>query len=315
MNKDFSIENIIESETINFNTNVLEDINKIIREMPNTTLIEKLRYIYIKLGNLFNFDYSFAYNLEHENEEIDLNNYVSKYQYCYTISYILNEILNKIAGIESEIIARDLKDIRGKAPHEHYANKVTIINEFGDKESYLLDLSLDLYLIQANFKTKHFGFETSLFYDINDIIPQVDNKEMDIKLGLSDGSYLDDKIKIIKNKVKNLNLSLTDKINIINKLLPKYNGYHEGKQFITLMFIEFDITYKEYNIYKLNDNNLINFKSIFKIQNNDGFDWFIYTSNYGLVNISLENIKNLINNNWLTKSDSLYNELENVISK
>lgn len=309
--------NIIENDLIDFKEeNILHKIKNILNNIPkNTTPKEKVRYIYLQLGNLFSYDYRVAYDISHvTNKIVDFNNFIGKYQTCIQISNILNEILNSLENVESKIIARKLDNIRGNYGHDHLANEVRIKIDDETYETYLLDLTLDLFLIQSDCKTKHFGYETSIDKDY-DIIPQIDNKEMDEKLGLNI-NYTDDIIKKIKTDFNNITSNNFEnvfiyKLSVINSLMKKYQGYHEAKQFINLLFNELlDSNYKEFNIYKRNEfDEITNFKTIYKIENKNFTKWIIYSNTLGFIQVNDIILKNLLENNWITKSTNLLDEI------
>lgn len=304
---------ILEEETVSFEDNIYSDIKKIISNIPdNLSNIEKLRYIYINLGRLFNYDYRVAYDYNYVNKRIDLNSYIEQHATCIQITEILNNILNNIDGISSETIQRKIDNMRGAYGHDHVANKVKIKINDDIIETYLLDLTLDLYLIQSGCKTMHFGYENDINADY-DIIPQIDNQEIDKKLKFNT-LYMDNIINDIREKFNNQYNDITlinQKLLIINSLIKKNMGYHEGKQFINLLFLKLlNCNYKEYNILKKDEkDNIINFKTIFKIEYNDYIKWIIYSKKYGLIAIDEVILKQLFNNNWITRSTNLFNEI------
>ena len=310
---------IIENDRVNFNDiNIAKKIKDIVNKLPKSlSLIEKVRYLYKKIGILFSYDYRVAYDTQFiNNKKIDFENYIGNYQTCLQISYILNELLNKIDGISSKIIARKLNNMRGAYGEDHVANEVTIKIDDNTYETYLLDLTLDLYLIQSGCRTKHFGFESSTEKNY-DIIPQMDNDEMDKNLGLlNNNSYLDEIIKKIKFILNNTNLeNPRDYINyrliIINSLMKKYTGYHEAKQFINLLFKELlNCNYKEFNLYKRENEEITNFKTIYKIEFQNYSKWIIYTNKLGFISIDCNIIKYLLNTDWITRSNYLIQEIE-----
>ena len=308
----------LEQEIINTeNNNISKQINDIINNIPDTTPLEKIRYIFIKLGNLFSYDYRVAYDSNYiYNKKTDLNNYVDKYQTCIQISSILNKIFNNIDGVESKIIERKL-NLRGAYGDNHVANEVTIKIDDNYSETYILDLTLDLYLIQNKCKTKHFGFESSIDKQY-DIIPQIDNYEMDKKIKYINDNYMDDiidKYKILFNQFElnnNDDEILNFKLENINMLLKPTFGYHEGKQFLNLLFMQLlNCNYKEFNLYKKENENITNLKTFYKIEKNDLIIWIVYSNKFGIMFVDKEMINDMLNNGWETKSTSLTNEFNN----
>ena len=68
----------------------------------------------------------------------------------------------------------------------------------------------------------------------------------------------------------------------------------------------FDNNYKEYNIYKLNDQkDIINFKTIYKIEYFNITYWIIFSNNFGLIEIDELIIRYCLDNGWKTNSNKL----------
>lgn len=297
------------------NINIYESLNEIISSIPtNITPLEKVRYVYIKLGMLFSYDYRVAYDMKYAYYDIK-DNYIRKYQTCLQISEILNYILNKIEGVKSTVIPRKIDDLRGAYGQDHVANKVELENN-GIKECYLLDLTLDLFYIQSGLKTRHFGFETDR-YSTYDIIPQIDNINMDNDLNLPNSNMnTDELITQIKEKFYILEKTLepseliNSKLDKINLLLKDFSGYYEGKQFVNYLFKEILQTeYKEYNLFYLKDNK-IDLKSCFKILYKGYEKWVMYSKLLGLIAVDTEMIEYYLNHGYQTKSGSLLEEIQ-----
>ena len=153
--------NIIENDLMVFDEkNILNEIKNIPNTIPNNlTPLEKTRYIYKKLGNLFCFDYRtrFTDNVtEAITKPLNYNYYINNFVSCIPMAIILNKLLNNINGVSSIIIPRQIPNLRGAAFQEqHTANEITINNK-----KYLIDLALDLYLIQSNCQTKYFAAQS-----------------------------------------------------------------------------------------------------------------------------------------------------------
>ena len=143
--------------------NIMKDLNLIMLNIPNNlSSLEKVRWVYKKAGELFSYDYN--YINDEESQVIYEKDFIGNYQTCIEISSILNLMLNNIdSNVKSEIVERNV-DSRGRVDG-HKCNVVSIGNE-----KYVLDLTLDLYLIQAGFQTKNFGYYTTVYGD-EDIIP------------------------------------------------------------------------------------------------------------------------------------------------
>lgn len=292
--------------------NVVGEINLLLLNIPqNLTLLEKIRWLYIKIGKLFSYDYRISDDFNVAYKEIDFeNNYVGRYQTCIQITRLFDILLKYIdQNLETNIIERKL-NIRGLDKQhnlEHKANE--IILPTGEK--YILDLTLDLYLIQSGCLTKHFCFESDEFANYDTLSPR-EIKLMDEKLNLIDDHvYTDVKIDSVKKELEDYDYNgmnqgeiIDFKIKKINTLLKNFNGYHEGKQYVNKLFLELlNISYKEFNLtYKNND--MLELVTCFVLDDNK---WIIYNNKLGLVSTSKENIIKMLNQGWHTKSNTLEN--------
>lgn len=311
---------LISREMENLNDeDVLSDIQLVEELMPdNLTPIEKVRWIYINLGKLFSYDYrvvndpSLGYG-----KKINTKEFIGRYQTCVQISQILAEVLNRIDGIECNVIKRRLDGARGLFGEDHVANEV-LLTQDGYTYKLMLDLTLDLYLIQSNCFTKHFCYQddgTGTY----DIIPIRDDIEMDKKLGFvdSDNDYTDRLIEIVKDELNAYDYSnhtskeiVEYKIDyILNRFKRVFSGYHEGKQYINLLFNELlRIQYREFNLYHQKDNK-VNLKTIYRIDSGDYVKWIVYSNKSGFICVDEERLKHMLANGWQTNSTTLMNIL------
>ncbi|MBQ6323614.1 MAG: hypothetical protein IJI22_02145 [Bacilli bacterium] len=315
----------IKSEIINLELkdlsqeNVAPEIKLIIENIPDDiSLLEKVRWIYINLGKVFCYDYRIAYEKDYAFvKNTDLDKPIERYQTCIQISEILNKALNSIEGINARIVRRVLTNARGYYGNDHVAVEVQL-EENGMPLKLLLDLTLDLYNIQSDCQTKHFGFEDDGSGEY-DIISQPENLEMDKKLGFveDERDYRDYRIEETLRELQKVDLeelsskeAIEKKLRIINRLTQKFNGYHEGKRYMSMLFTRLLNTYfHEFNIYYAKDGQ-INLKSIFRINSGDYEKWVIYSNILGLMATNKEIIRNMLNDLWKTKSNSL----EDIVS-
>lgn len=295
------------------NDNIVSDINLILFNIPeNVSTLEKVRWIYIKLGELFSYDYTVVSKPKEALKELTFeDNYISPYQTCIQISQIMNIILNSL-GPECKSKIVDTQDsVRGINNSTHKANSV----EFSNGEKYLLDLTLDLYLIQSGCQTKHFGFTTP--NGEYDILPLLECERIDKSFGIIKyGEYTDKKINDMKSRLNSIDYSsmtedeiLNYKLSMLNTLVPKFRGSHEGKMYLNKLFIEvLKSRFKEYHL-TLQRENIDELATIYKFIDTDS--WYLYTPNLGLFRTSKENIKSMLNSGWISKSNSLFDDLEN----
>lgn len=301
--------------------NIVGELNLLLYNIPEDgTTLEKVRWLYMKAGQMFSYDYRVAENLDIIKKEPDFeNNIISRYETCVQISTIFNVMLNYIPGVESKVIKRRL-DFRGhnNLGIDHVANEITI----DGKEKYLLDLTLDLYLIQSGFQTQHFGYETNANNDY-EIIPLPDCKKMDEKLGiLNPAGYKDEKEEeIIQELLKKDYTGMSGKeiidykLQYFTELLPQLKGHHEGKQLINKLIREIMNTrYKEFNMtYANGAEELI--MTCFVIANQGEESWIIYSNTSGILKTSREKIDKMLTNGWKTKSNTLNTLFEEEKSK
>lgn len=295
------------------NDNIVSDINLILFNIPeNVSILEKVRWIYIKLGELFSYDYTVVSKPKEALKELTFeDNYISPYQTCIQISQIMNIILNSL-GPECKSKIVDTQDsVRGINNSTHKANSV----EFSNGEKYLLDLTLDLYLIQSGCQTKHFGFTTP--NGEYDILPLLECEKIDKSFGIIKyEEYTDKKINDMKSRLNSIDYSsmtedeiLNYKLSMLNTLVPKFRGSHEGKMYLNKLFIEVLKTrFKEYHL-TLQRESIDELATIYKFIDTDS--WYLYTPNLGLFRTSKENIKSMLNSGWISKSNSLFDDLEN----
>jgi len=287
------------------NENIISELNLIALNVPeDLSPIEKVRWVYIKLGSLFSYDYNFT----NKQNRIDFSSdYVSRYQTCVGISNILNLILNNIdQNIKCETITRDGANIRGIYDEKHVANLVT----FKTGEKIIIDLTLDLYLIQSGCQTKEFGFTTSSSGE-EDIVSLYECREMDFKMGImQSGQYTDNKIQSVIDKLDFSNSDFENEIDIkmksINSLFIPFKGFQESKNYINMLFGKIlKHNYKEFNL-KYNDKMI----SCFVIFDDDNEVWYLLDSTIGLVKTNPKNIKNMFDNGFTTRSNTIYDYLD-----
>ncbi len=310
----------IYSESSDMFEDISHEIKIVINHIPdNLSTLEKIRWIYINLGKLFSYDFRVANdtNLLY-NKNTDIDKPVNRYQTCIQITDILNDILNNIDGVKSKKIARKLDNLRGRYEHDHVANEVTFTQD-GEEMKIMLDLTLDLYFIQSGCKTKHFGYDSSpdVYYDI---IPQVDNLEMDKKLGFitDERDYTDHMIEDLSTAIHNANLeklnpkdAIDTNLLLINKLVKTFQGYHEGKQYLNMLFSKLlHADYREFNLYNYNDDK-VNLKTIYKIDLNGAEKWVIYSNKLGLISTDLDKIEDMLGSGWTTNSGTLKEIIRN----
>ena len=306
----------------NINSNIGPDINLLIslyfdsiNDNDEYTTLEKLRWLYIKFGNLFSYDLRVLKNKEElaktrltfETSEID------RYQTCVQIADIMNVIYDNVKGCHSEVITRDNINDQGDGI-KHVANAV----ELDTGEKIILDLTLDLYLIQSGCQTKEFGFTTDATNQY-DIITLRECREMDEKLYLiPDNGYTDEKIFHAKNILNSMITKDMDSlylfklyIKVVQKLNKSFVGPHESKMFISELIGEllirqknFKCSCKEFNLAYNGDD------ECYKFVVDENTMWYTYSGSSGLMECSANFIISMLKGAWTTNSKSLIDELE-----
>ena len=200
-------------------------IKRILEEMPkNLSDIEKVRYVYLKLGEIFSYN---RYYLTEDNSRylrdiyndfltidmIENGDYENKLEViCKQISEITSQTINSIPRERNDQILKS--KVIGYRDREE--NHVAILTTIGEK-NYYLDLYRDLYKIQKGMRTTHFApKEESIEHaktrysrieqDLDEIkcetIPQEELEKMDNKLGYSmNGLYMDEVIDMLKEEM------------------------------------------------------------------------------------------------------------------
>lgn len=292
--------------------NVAGVLNLLLLNVPeDSSLLEKIRWLYIKSGQLFSYDYRIAQDIGYGKREIDFyNNHINRYLTCTQISYLFKLMVEFLdPNIKAKVVER-VGQTRRFDELEHVAVEVELPNG----EKYLFDLTLDLYLIQSGCMTKHFGFET----DANgsyDIIALSQCQKMDEKLGLiKNGEYTDKVISKTKVELSEKTYETSEKkmdacVSAISNLVGKFHGAHEGKQYINKLLTEVaEVPYKEFNLsYENNsENQLVTCFVLYPNGIQGGIEsWLIYNSEIGLLKSSKKNILAMLNTGWTTRSNTL----------
>ena len=189
-------------------------INEIKEQTKNYTELEKVRFVYLKLGSIMGFDINFSFGNSKTRSNIynscspkveSLNEYYrEKTAICRSLSYMLRYILREL-NIDC-IMEYVSKDRRIK----HTYNVVYL----NDGRELTLDLQEDLEYIQFRCETKHFtGITRDELKKIDKKIGYISDKEYYLneyltfmKMYLSYFSSLSDKVEFILNNLDYYNL-------------------------------------------------------------------------------------------------------------
>lgn len=315
-----------------------KSIQDIIGEIPEgLNEIEKIRYIYIKLGKYFIYNINFFINEEHKqqkmyNKKIDIQNIYTRKQICSQIAYALSSAINQmVEGVSASTMVRimDKRIINGELRKiEHIATKV----ETENGEKYILDLTKDLYRIQNNLQTKEFGF-ASYVDDDYDIISLREAREMDNKIGYTfHGIYMNEFLKqmkdemvdeklikeyVIGNKCEGINKDtiLQYKMDFILKNLDlRDNGPIEAKDFV-LYALESILTedekkrVKQFNLYKKDSHPKMDVA--IRLKCGEDSIYYLRKDEGNFQKVKLDDICKLMQNDWFMNSRTMVNETRN----
>ena len=292
--------------------NVYDQIKMIMFNVPDDlSEIELVRWIYIKIGMLFNYDYRILNNPSIGNNKVDFDNeYISNYQTCYQICEIMNKVFEYF-NIKSKTIQR--KTPNKIYDYEHTANEI----ELSTGEKYLLDLTVDLYLIQSGCQTHEFGTSSE---DDCDIISNSKLESIDERLNLIKyGEYTDKKIRDKKSVINGKDYSnitydeeLICKMESIKELIPLFTGYNEARLFINKLLNDFNIPFHKYNLVYKNDdmNKLIECILVY----GDSNIWYLYAGNSGFIKTNARKLSKMLEHGWYSKNDRFNEILDEELS-
>ena len=287
--------------------NIKDELLNVINNIPNNiTPIEKVRWVYVNFGKILSFDYKKFDSKTKANLDSD---YINKYQTCVQISYLLNDALNRIdSNIKSEVIERKIEGHRYE--QEHLANIVTI-----NDEKYLLDLTLDLYRIHFDLKTKEFGFSGYIGYDL-DIMPQSENIKMDEHLSLYKNGYTDNILKELEEEISFVDFSdytfeeeIDYKILKLWTILNMNNTYSESNEFIYKILVDNFLKCETIRSVIRKDNEQ---KYVYIFKKNNEIVWYIYDENNIFYKSNSNEIKDMLDNGWINNKGLINQVLDNT---
>ncbi len=292
--------------------NVYNEIKMLLYNVPDDlSEIELIRWLYIKIGMLFNYDYRILADPTIGERKVDFDSeYISNYQTCYQICEIMNKVFNHF-GIKSKTIER--KTPNKIYDYEHAANIV----ELSTGEKYLLDLTVDLYLIQSGCQTHEFG---TCNEEDSDTISNSRLEAIDERLNLiTYGEYTDKKIRDKKSVINGFDYSnmtydeeLIYKIEGIKELIPLFIGYNEARLYINKLLNDFNIPFHKYNLMYKNDD-ISKMIECILIYGDDNI-WYLYAGNTGLIKTDAKKLSKMLEHGWYSKNDRFNELLEEELS-
>ena len=288
--------------------NISNSIKEIISKMPdNLEELEKVRWVYVKLGSIISYDYR---RLDFKNIVNISDEYISKYQTCVQVSDLLNQLLNSV-GVKCESFEREEDKLHYDQAHKY--NVVTL----NTGEKLYLDLVYDLPYIQNDFKTLNFGYKDAGNEFI--VISQFEDKMMDEKMGLYPNGYKDEEVEDFRRELERNNYyfnSYEEEMDyIINKSKTYLNpsvDFVEGSNILEKKMFQ-DIVRGLIITHNLVNQNMDKIR-VYLFNKMDEKVWYLYSKGNNLIKSNEEDIKSLLNNGWINKSGEIYNYIsENKI--
>ena len=312
-------------------------INKILQDMPeNLTDIEKVRYIYLSIGDLFSYDRNYTY-LGKEREIL------AAYSKIFTISSMeernysnkIRAVCTQMGAIESETI-NEMHNVNIKARtlgyNEYEEGHVAVVVNI-DGKNYYLDITLDLYRIQKGMKTKGFAKASEALDGTEcETISDEALKEMDEKIGYCQyGMYMDDVIEMIRKEMQDEHIwdkyiqqydksqgeTKEDiicrcKIDFIFKYMKnnmsekdKMDMVELNKYYRKLSKEKSNMCVGEFDVFFIDDNGKKEDSELYEIRINNRKFYYLYKDNErGFVETSVNEITSMIENKKMKYCDS-----------
>lgn len=286
--------------------NLIKELKDEITELNLTDKVQIKDYIYIRTGELFNYDPMWVFSSYEErqiirNKHVDISNVTDFNIVCFSWASMYKELLNEF-GISSNVVFTENK--------EHAFVEILL-----DGKKYIADLMLDY---QDIMRIK-FGMETCFNCQIVDDKYNLDNYKKDDEIDFLKGKNMEDILNKIKLKLQFLKLRLKSNneeyvyqvFKTIETIMnfPRANiGYISGLKFICkLLEIFVDTNYHPYNTHFFNNENGI-YIEVYTVYRNNNICYFAYKKNenntYELHEITSNDIRLYLNN---LKSIRAYN--------
>ena len=289
--------------------NLKGKISMILLNMPEgISDLAKVRYIYKKFGSMFCYDYGIITDENIAGVKVNYEN-IDKFQTCGQIAEILSVALSGINGnVETKVIPRKA-NTNADHKYEHMATAVKFHDNVTDFDyNLLLDLTLDLYRIQAGMQTRQFAFTTDADASY-DIISLRECEELDKELGLYDErGYLDSYIEEVKEQLRTSSMNTSEKLKYMwSKLNKSFSGPHEARLYFENLLRECipNCYYKVFNMY-YQDVSRTEFESLFIISSADSEDIYVLVdNNMGVVRSDLQAVNNMFKLGWESTSNSI----------
>lgn len=230
-------------------------IEQMLKEIPeNLTPKEELRYLYLKLGNIFSYNREFLNSRNYRQIRRIYNDFITTYMIekgdyqnkitgtCKQFAEMTSDVINEANQYKQRIKARAVGYREDEEGH------VEVIATL-DGKNYCLSIDKDLYKIQKGMKTK--GFATNrIAVDGTECetMTEEELKEIDTKLEYCKyGMYTDDIIQLLRKE-----MAEEENWEQFNKGRPKESAFQYKIDFIFRHLKNNQIEKDEMEIYEVN---------------------------------------------------------------
>lgn len=288
--------------------NYIDGLKKKIAQKEPMSEIEIIRYIYINLGKIMNFNLEYSFGTIRQREKIynqaineeNLNKaFEDKCVICKNLAYLFKRILAEF-GIEANVEESECFSIL-----MHAYNTIRL----KDGKIAIFDLEGDLEFIQSGSKTKYFGIikDDSIFEEQKMLISENELKKIDKTTAeyIPWGFYFEEMLAMLKLGIKSM--SLEEKLrNVLDNLDVYFRditmGYRERIYYHNRVFHEVFKPKELKKIRQIDCYRQVGDKKQFVScvvlnRNKDGKLMFLYSEKTGRYEeMTIADLKNEINN-------------------
>lgn len=298
----------------------IEKLRGLLKENPEMSELELIKYVYMDLGNRFKFDINFLPfgNSKQRQKIYKDSSLTSEWEkgmetdivICRTASYIVEHVLKPFGvNIKTVVAPNDLR----KCPHVY--NVVTL----KDGREFIMDLQEDMYNIQSHSFTKNFGL--SVKDNETAVITRFEQEQIDRKLGYIDDEnyYANDYLYLIKSDMGYFE-TFREKVRFILENIDVYDNpemSHIDRQWHHVRVLEELLSEKEFD-YRKNDSRIKmldcykdikgkrQFVNAISVQVGKETDMYIYNkSQYKYCYITLKNFAKAVKNGLVVHGSSV----------
>lgn len=199
-----------------------EYIEQAKEKMQRYSDIEKIREVYIELGEMFQFDINFSFGNSKERMKIYSRgtsmenleeNMETKTVICKSLAYLFEYIMRKLGVNMTTVVADDGRRCK------HVFN----VLETEQNKKYKFDLQEDMRFIKARMRTRNFG--VAMQEGCEDLVSRQELSKIDKKIGyISEERYYTDEYLELLKLGMNLYKSLVQKMEFLLENLDEYTN-------------------------------------------------------------------------------------------